>query len=71
MQDRESAFGRAYIATLDTLLGVSLAGQSVGARVADAEQVIHCPSSGTLADMLELADEALMYALSVQADQQW
>ncbi len=27
--------------------------------------------SGTLADMLELADEALMHARSVQPDQQW
>lgn len=31
----------------------------------------HAVDSGTLADMLELADEALMYAHSVQADQQW
>lgn len=31
----------------------------------------HAVDSGTLADMLELADEALMYAHSVQADQHW
>ncbi|WP_033736699.1 hypothetical protein [Pseudomonas fulva] len=31
----------------------------------------HAVDSGALADMLELADEALMYAHSVQADQQW
>lgn len=31
----------------------------------------HDVDSGTLADMLELADEALMYAHSVQADQHW
>ncbi|MCE0963277.1 MULTISPECIES: hypothetical protein [Pseudomonas] len=31
----------------------------------------HVVDSGTLADMLELADEALMYAHSVQADQHW
>jgi hypothetical protein len=31
----------------------------------------HAVDSGTLADMLELADEALMYSHSVQADQQW
>jgi hypothetical protein len=31
----------------------------------------HVVDPGNLADMLELADEALMYAHSVQADQQW
>lgn len=31
----------------------------------------HAVDSGTLAEMLELADEALIYAHSVQADQQW
>ena len=31
----------------------------------------HDVDSGTLADMLELADEALIYAHSVQADQHW
>jgi len=31
----------------------------------------HAVDSGTLADMLELADEALMYAHSTQTDQQW
>jgi len=31
----------------------------------------HAVDSGTLANMLELADEALMYAHSLQADQQW
>ncbi|MCL8331398.1 hypothetical protein M9Y56_20150 [Pseudomonas juntendi] len=32
---------------------------------------MHAVDSGTLADMLELVDEALMYAHSVQADQHW
>lgn len=32
---------------------------------------MHAVDSGTLADMLELADEALMYAHSVQADKHW
>lgn len=32
---------------------------------------VHAVDSGTLADMLELADEALMYVHSIQADQQW
>lgn len=31
----------------------------------------HAVDLATLADMLELADEALMYAHSVQADQHW
>lgn len=31
----------------------------------------HAVDSGTLADMLELADEALMFAHSVQVDQHW
>ncbi|MFF7063587.1 hypothetical protein [Pseudomonas sp. NPDC008258] len=31
----------------------------------------HAADSGTLVDMSELADEALMYAHSVQPDQQW
>jgi len=32
---------------------------------------MHAVDPGTLADMLELADEALMYAHSTQTDQQW